>query len=170
MGFGKQGTGAILRSNENIALATLADNTAIKFSSNITLSEDFRVLRADILCHITTVTQGEGTGLVLGACNDELTVAEIAETLVADGPSDRNDRVVQERTERKVDLLSSGIENEGSVIFLGDDGGTVIHWKPRWTFSDPEGWAYFIWNHSGSTLNTGMQARLMQTVYGVWVT
>ncbi len=120
MGFGKNKTGAILRSNQTVALGTLVNNTAIKLTSPVTLQEDFRVLRADVVCHGTTVTQGEGTGLVLGACNGELSVAEIGETLLADGPADRNDRLVQERAERKVDLISSAIENEGSIIWLGD--------------------------------------------------
>ncbi len=172
MGFGKNGTGAILRSQEEIVLSTLGDITAIKFLSDITIKEDFRVLRQDIFSHITGLTAGEGFGLMLGIANGELSVAEIAGCLLTDGPTDRNDRGKIETAERNVVLLSeiepvlSGVTEQ----FHGENGGPKITSKHRWTYSNPEGWDFFIWNHSGAALTTGATARLIQTTYGLWVT
>jgi len=172
MGFGKNGTGAMLRSTETIALSTLASETAIKFGSSITLDEDFRMLKAEIFAHVAGLTAGEGEGLILGIANGELSVAEIAECFLVDGPVDRNDRVKTERAERFVkpmsalDIVLAGTEEQ----FHGDGGGPMVTAKPRWTFSNPEGWDFFIYNNGPSALTTGAVARLIGTYYGVWVT
>ncbi len=171
MGFGKNNTGAILRSEEIIALATLANSTVIEFGSDIAIEEDFRILKMEVLGMITGITPGEARGLKLGLANGELTVAEIAEAFLADGPVDRNDRGKQERAERfvKVYGMSEGNQADTVAYFHGDQGGPLLTCKPRWTFSNPEGWTNFIFNDTGSTLTTGAVARIVCTYYGLWL-
>ncbi len=171
MGFGKGGTGVIIRQVESVALATLANNTALKLTGGITLTEDFRMLKSEITCLVRGLTSTEGEGLLLGICNGELTAAEIAEAIVVDGPGDRNDRVAQERAERAVWIVASLDMLGGSTQanFKGQQGSTLIEWKKRWTFSDPEGWDFFIFN-MGLALTTGANVNLRATNYGVWVT
>ncbi len=113
------------------------------------------------------LTAGDGEGLTIGIANGELTVAEIAECLIADGPSDRNDRIKQERAERFVKVF--GLLNDLQHMFVGENGSRQMQVKPRWTFSNPEGWDYFIFN-AGSALTTGSTAKLLQTSYGLWLT
>ncbi len=167
MGFGKNNTGAILRSKESIALGTLNVDTAIKLGSGITISEDFRLLKIEVWAHIDGLTAGEGDGLMIGIANGELTVAEIAEALLADGPSDRNDRVKTERAERFVKIFGS--LNDLQHLFRGENGGHMLIVKPRWTFSNPEGWDLFIFNN-GVQFTTGATAKLIVTFYGLWLT
>ncbi len=167
MGFGKNNTGAILRSKETIALGTLNVDTAIKMGSAITLDEDFRLLRLDAWAHVDGLTAGEGDGLLIGIANGELTVAEIAEALLADGPVDRNDRVKQERAERFVKIFGS--LNDLQHLFRGENGGHQLICKPRWTFSNPEGWDIFIFNN-GVQLTTGATAKMIATFFGLWLT
>jgi len=173
MGFGKQNTGVIIRSTETIALGTLANVTAIKLGSGVTIQEDFRMLKEEIFAVVTGLTAGEGEGLCLGIANGELSVTEIQECLVADGPVDRNDRAAQERAERFVKLFAAvgGDGNASGIsrVMYGEDGGPKIVVKPRWTFSDPEGWDHFVWNN-GVALTTGATIRIVVVSYGVWLT
>jgi len=170
MGFGKNGTGAILRTKETVGLATLAADAAIKLTSGITPKEDFRMLKAEIIAHVEGITTLEGTGLMIGIANGDLSVTEIAEAILADGPNDRNDRVKQEKAERFVKtfgLLDKQLSQTGGN-FVGKGGDRVLEVKPRWTFSDPEGWDLFIFNN-GNTLTTGATVELIATYYGLWL-
>ncbi len=172
MGFGKNNTGAIIRSQEGVALGTLGDVTAIKMASEVSLEEDFRLLKMEILGRVGGLTSGEGVGLCLGIANGELSVAEIGEALLVDGPSDRNDRLKQERAERFVKLFASTGQGQVDIArnFIGEGGSPLIVVKPRWTFSNPEGWDLFVWNHGGSALQTGAVVDLTIVFYGVWLT
>ncbi len=178
MGFGKDGTGVIIREVQTIALATLANQTAIKFSSN-TLTEDFRMLKSEIAAGINTMDDAEvAQGLLLGICNGELSVTEISECILADGPEDRNDRAGYEAATRWVKVLSqaeiqavpeAAVKGTYEMIFRGENGGPLIVSKDRWTYSNPEGWDFFIFNNTGSALVTGSTARLYAQHFGVWV-
>ncbi len=172
MGFGKNNTGVIIRETATIALGTLAQNASIPFGSAIqnALEEDFRMLKSEVFCVVDGLTSGEGDGLCLTLVNGELSSAEIAECLLADGPKDRNDRVAVEKAERFVKVIGM-INADGTAgMMLGNPGGGPhIIVKPQWTFSDPEGWAWTIFN-LGSALQTGSTAKLTATSYGVWVT
>ncbi len=170
MGFGKNNTGAIIRSKETIALGTLAADTAIKFGSGVTISEDFRMLKSEVSAFVEGLSAGEAAGLMFGIANGELTVAEIAECLLADGPADRNDRVKQERAERYVKIFGQILPAAGDIqdVFHGEGNSPVMEVKPRWTFSNPEGWDFFIFN-AGTLLTTGATAKALITTYGLWL-
>ncbi len=176
MGFGKQNTGVIIREDSSQALGALANNTAILVASgNViggNLQEDFRLLKSEILAHVDILTAGEGEGLIFGIANGELSVAEIAEAIQANGPLDRNDRLPQERAERNVKLLGTYDMRDITAVsgkIKGDNGGPLIVSKHRWTYSNPEAWNFFVFN-DGIVLTTGAQIRLVATHYGVWVT
>ncbi len=172
-GFGKDGKGMIIREKiSNAALGALAGEDLIKVASDITLGEDFRILKSEIIALVLGLTAGEGDGLVLGFGNGELTDAEMEECIEADGPTDRNDRLLTERAMRNVKLIAiskaDGVDNT-KVAFENENGGRIITMKHRWTYSNPEGWDYCVYN-LGSTLTTGATVQLLATHYGVWVT
>ncbi len=151
-------------------MSTLGSQVAILFGSDITIQEDFFLARADLFARIVGLTAGEGEGLMLGLANGELTTTEIVEAILVDGPSDLNDRVKQERAERAVWILAQADHGPGDLdlSFKGENGGTKVIVKPKWIFSDPEGWNYFIYN-SGSALTTGAVATMVTTQYGRWI-
>ncbi len=166
-------TGVIIREDLTQALGALANNTAIAFSNGLkdTMEEDFRILKSEIWAHIDLLTAGQGEGLLLGIANGELSVAEIAETLNLDGPVDRNDRVAQEQATRWVKILGTYDMRDITAVSgkLRDKyGGFMIESKDRWTYSNPEGWQFFIFN-DGIALATGANVRMVVTHYGVWV-
>ncbi len=171
MGFGKDGSGAIIKERTSVALATLAQNVAIKNDgAPVVLEDDFRILKSEVYAQVGGLAANEGTRLFLGIADDELTVAEIAEAINLSGPVDRNDNVNTERAERPVWLISAidGAAAQTEHRFRGRDGGPMIEWKKRWTFSNPEGWIFFVWNE-GAALTTGSTVRLVATHYGVWL-
>ena len=171
MGFGKSGTGVIIRETDSLALTTIGSLVA-KIFSGLVLQEDFRMMKSELVAHITGLASGEGDGLILGICNGELSATEVGEALNADGPLDRNDRALQERAERFVKPVAMvGGEQTGPArVFLNEHGGPMIVAKPNWTFSNPEGWSWFIFNNDITALTTGSTVSLQATHYGVWVT
>ncbi len=180
MGFGKDNKGAMWIEGNIITLGTLAANTALKADTQIVLGDDARILAMEGVVHSINMTADEGPVLV-GICNNELTVAEIAEALVIDGPTDRNDRDLTEKVERAVfpmfSVSESGIvpigkfDNVESVTGVGGSAVQCGYRRPlRWTFSNPEGWTWFAFNFSGSALTTAGIVRLFTKYFGVWVT
>ncbi len=171
MGFGKQGTGTIIRENVTTALGALAAQAAIDLTGEF-LTEDFRDLKATGVVTVTGLTAGEGKGLQLYMTNGELTAAEMEEAVELNGPADRNDRLSQERAERWVRLVGTVSRMDPAdteAVFMNPEGGHILVVKPRWTFSNPEGWGWVIYN-DGATLTTGASGLVKMTHYGVWVT
>ncbi len=172
MGFGKDGKGAILRESLTQALGALGSKSAIRIlTDKMTLGEDFRMLKLIASCFGEGFTDGQPDDLFVGICNGELSDAEIAAALVTNGPSDRNTRTEVESAERMVQIIGAlNVMNDDEKAWcLNEQGGPMLVHKPRWTFSNPEGWNYFIYNN-GSALTTGASVRLLATEYGVWVT
>ncbi len=169
MGFGKDGKGVIITEVRQQALGTLGNVTAITIATPLVMAEDFRMIKTEFSALVTALTGGEGNGLMVGIANGELSVTEIAEAIAANGPLNRNDRGRDERVMRFVKLLGAIDEvGQTSHAFKNEGGGPMIEETIRWTFSNPEGWQWFIWNH-GTALTTGSSVRLRAKNYGVWL-
>ncbi len=173
MGFGKGGTGVIITDTDTMAIGTLANNASVKQDNPLVMGADFRLLKVDFHA-CWTGTAGEGDGFQLYIVDNELSVAEVAECITAAGPTDRNDRVAQERATRPVFHVGTFSDANPSSITLpvkGQDGQEGLISKTiRWTFSDPEGWSYALFNNTGVVPTTGGFIRLISKFYGVWVT
>ncbi len=170
MGFGKDGKGSIIKESVSVGLLALATSDAIIFTGPTNLGEDFRILKTQVVCHITGLGSGEGSGLILGIANGNLSAAEIEESIEAGGPLTSTDRIVQEKADRFYKLVATASESSASdeISMQGPDGGSPIEFVLRWTFSDTDSWAWFFYN-LGLTLTTGATARLIATHYGVWL-
>ncbi len=165
MGFGKDGKGTIILQENTITLLTLADNTALLADGNITLGEDFRILKTE---YFATITSGLAEGpIYFGMANGELSIAEIAEALIQTGPLNRNDAARTEQALRQIKLLEVfGPSSDTS----GPGGSRKGTWNPRWTYSSPEGWNFFAFNQSGGAVTTGDVIHFRAKHFGVWVT
>ncbi len=56
---------------------------------------------------------------------------------------------------------------------LWQGGGDAFHGKKtiRWTFSDVEGWQWFVYNvKSGAAFTDGPTIQVFTKAYGVWLT
>ncbi len=120
---------------------------------------------------ITGLTGNEGSGLCIGIANRDLSVSEIAEALLADGPVDLNDRVKSERAARFVKLFGSTVRASSGtdLMLIGEGGSPVMKVNPKWLFTSASGgFQMFIWNQ-GLALTTGSTARFQFTFYGSWI-
>lgn len=171
MGFGKDGKGVIIRESRSQALATLNADIAIFIGTKVAITNDFRMLKAELNITIQGLTAGEGTGLILGLADGDLSTSEIESAILAAGPKDTNDVVTANVAMRPVWFVSLFDENSDATqgTFRGRDGEAPIMHKARWTFSETKSWNWFIFNRSASSLTTGAIVRMTNKVYGVWV-
>ncbi len=166
---------AILRSKESIALLTLAADTAITLGSGITITQNLFMTALECLGQIDGLTAGEGHGLLIGIANADLSVTEIQEALLVDGPVDLNDKVKAERASRFVKLFG-GVGTMGqqgasaqSLPLVGEHGGRLMKVNPKWLFTAASGgFQMFIWNN-GATLTTGAVVDIQNVFYGSWI-
>ncbi len=171
MSFGKDGKGIIINEKHTLSLGTLASGAALKATS-LVMVEDFRMLRSEVIAIVEGLTAGEGGGLVFGLANGKLSDAEIAGCLVADGPLNKNDTTVANIVERfckligVVDHIDIGATSLRFVDAIMD--GPMMVTKPRWSFSAPESWAFFVYNQGASALTTGASVQLQARSFGVW--
>ncbi len=171
MGFGKDGRGVIIRQSDVITLGTLGAKTVLKQDTPIVITEDFRMLKAELFVSIVAATFDDLDGpLVIGIANDELSVTEIKECLEAGGPVGRDDAVGNEQALRAVwpiaHIMNAASEN--SHALMAQQMPLTV--KPRWTFSNANGWTIFVYNQGSSVLATGGIIQLLNKFYGVWVT
>lgn len=168
IGFGKNKTGVILRQYQSpVALGALGAANAI-ILDNIPLTEDFRLLRTELLISAISLTQGDV--IYIGICDGELSVTEIAETLALGGsPIDRNDNLGKERAMRPIWLICQ-LTTEGGACAVPLEGALLVHNSKPWTFSAPEGFSIFAWNPLAVPLTAGAEVFFNATHFGVWVT
>lgn len=169
MGFGKDGKGAIVRESDVIALAALVNNTAIKQTANLDITDDLRILKSEYTIGFTGHTAGEAP-IDLYMCNNDLSVGAIAEAIsAAQGPLNKSDRDRAEQAERAVKLVGT-LQQQAVGHALGPDNQHgVITIKHPWTYTKGVGWVLVAINRSGSTLTTGTIVRFSAVHYGVWV-
>ncbi len=169
MGFGKDGKGVIITHSDIITLGTLANNTALKEDAALVATEDFRLISMEMTAALVGSTATE-TPISLYLVNDELSVTEIKESIEANGPLGRSDRLAQERAERAVFLLGTFLGNGANLHLHGADAqNTVVKKTIRWSFSNAQGWSVIAFNHSGQALTTGAVVRFLAKYFGVWL-
>ncbi len=177
----KKFDGNIIREVQTVNTAGLVDQAAIKFSA-LTLVEDFRILRTELGATGKNVDdqQPNIAGLAIGICNGELTAGEIAACLTAGGALNANDASRRDEANTWAKILgyaswqvNANPQNTltfNDVVFLNESGGPIIVSKDRWTYNNPEGWAFFLWNNCGAPIvdTATPQFRLQATHYGMW--
>ncbi len=173
MGFGKDGKGVILRESRSQALATLANNTALLIGTKLAIVEDFRIIKSEILADVDGMTSGEQP-LLFGIANGNLSVTEIAEALQVDGPLGPSEAIENERVMRAVWIIgTTGGESAADldITWKSKSGGDthVLTLPTAWTFTDADGWNFFVFNDSGAILTTGATLKVRAKHFGVWV-
>lgn len=163
MGFGKDGKGIIIYENERAVLGGALNSGIASISIGDVvglLTEDFRLLKVEGAIDIQGLAAGEMC--VVGLADGQLTAAEIQECLAA-FPVNPNDYPAIERSHRPVFLLgyAAGIKN---------DGHNLVEFEKtiRWTFSNPDGWMFFLFN-PGANHAGALTYILLSKAYGVWV-
>ncbi len=165
MGFGKDGKGQILWGRSSFTVGVLpALDLAANGDGYTAIGEDFRILRTDYF--MSFEPQATGDILLVGMADGGLSAALI-EAAVEARPQDLNDAPEIEEVMRPVwpvELLGDGSAGSGPVVVKGT-------FNPKWTFKNPEGWIWWIYNISSSdAMTTGGIVTIITKHFGVWVT
>jgi len=164
MGFGKDGKGAILYGGNTITAGTLAARDVLAITDGYvgTLGEDFRIIKMEYWGIFSL--QAVGDALLFGIADGDLASGEIEEAIEA-RPTDSNDNIANEQSMRPVFPL--GVVGEMSA----GSGDNIFHGEKtiRWTFSNPEGWTWWLFNITNGVLTTANSFDFQTKYYGVWV-
>ncbi len=172
MGFGKDGKGQILyeAAINDGALGTLASKDVVEFGGSYheALEEDFRILKCEYMMAIApaqAITVLDGP-IVIGFAAANLSAAEIEECIEA-VPVNRGD-ILLEKTMRPVWPLEIMVFEDPDT---GNSGAFVRKgsFNPKWTFQNPDGWVWWIYNLSTAALTTGSLLSIFAKYFGVWV-
>ncbi len=170
MGFGKDGKGVIIIESRPQALGALGAGGGILIGTKLATLERFRMLKSEMWATITGLTSGEGTGLILGLADGDLTLAEIEGAIETDGPLGPNDITGENIAMRPVWKIGAVDRETGTeAIFENEHGGHMLIVKPRWTFARTKSWNWFVYN-LGASLTTGGTVNIRGKHFGVWVT
>ena len=170
MGFGKDGKGVIIRQSLSQGLLALANSAGILIGTNLATLERFRIIKLEVWASITGLTTGEGTSLLFGIADGDLTLAEIEAAIENNGPVGPNDSVSIAVSERLIFLLGAIDRETGTeAIFENQTGGHMMEKNIRWTFARTKSWNFFVYN-IGNILTTGASCQLRAKSFGVWVT
>ncbi len=173
MGFGKDGKGAIIREVVDLSVGALAGRAAVLAPSSVALVEDFRILKTELFATVVGLDAGEGEGLLLGMANGNLTAAEIEASIETQGPLGPSDRILQESAERQFHILGEfrHIVAVTDLVFIGkSEWSAGVKDIFRWTYTDTDGWTYFLYLNSPASIATGWNLAIQATHYGVWLT
>ncbi len=140
------------------------------------MDEDFRILKTELTATLTEITSLEGAGLILYMTEGELSAASVEANIELNGPVSGGDRAaieVASRWVRRVATSPNQTVNLTERMMVNEYGGSLLSFKPRWTFHRRRtgaegGWNWGVYN-DGVTLTTGATCRILATHYGVWV-
>ncbi len=170
MGFGKDGKGIIIREQRNQALGALSQSAGIIIGTNLATLERYRMLRCEMIATVIGLTTGEGTGLLFGLADGDLTLAEIEAAIETNAPVGPNDTIGAEVAQRPVWFMGAVDRETGTeAIFENENGGHMLVIKPRWTFARTKSWNFFVYN-LGAAITTGATVSIRDKLFGVWVT
>ncbi len=168
---GKDGKLAIIKEQVTITLGALAtlDTTV---GAGPVLAQGYRIIKTVWSATAVALSSNQGSGMILGIVNKDLSAAQIEASLEANGPLFRGDRDREELAERftkQLGQVTSTLVSGTEVVFKGPTGGSPTETILRWSFPlGAAGWNWWIYN-LGSTLTTGASAHVLATHYGVWL-
>ncbi len=171
MGFGKDGKGVIIREARSQALATLGPLTGIVIDTKIPITEDFRILKQEVIATITGLTAGEGAGLGLYLVDGQYSLAQFEASIEGTGPEGPNDSVDAELSMRFTKFIGQTFAvagADGVAVLRGDAGNSHCKVNPRWTFRSAQSWEFILYN-AGVALTTGSTVYIKAKSFGVWV-
>ncbi len=161
---------AIIKERSDITLGALSGEDVAAIAGPV-LTMGYRIIKTVWTGVAVGITAGEGSGLILGIANNDLTAAQIEASLEAQGPLFRGDRNLEELSNRFTKIVGQSVPVLGAVelAFVGPEGGAPVSTILRWSFPlGTSGWKWFIYN-LGTGLTTGGTMRIMATHYGVWL-
>ncbi len=171
MGFGKDGKGAILYDRvADGAVGALAarDVVLLNGSYSSALLEDFRIIKMDYWLSVTpsqAVTLINGP-MLIGLADSRYSAAEIEECIESTVLNRGNtDEELAMRAVWPLEMINVPDADAGDISDLVRKGSVNI----RWTFTNPNGWKWWVYNASAGAFASGNLLQVQSKIFGVWV-
>ncbi len=149
--------------SSEIALSTLADETAIFISVLGNLSEDIYLTGAKTQVTVRDLSAGE-IPLQLAWAHGDYTLAEVKEALDA-SPAGPQDKIAIERAKRAV--RNFGVIQVASNLDQFNLGSPKYR-RLQFTVEDGEPINFVVMNRSGGALTTGATVEIQGDLFGYW--
>ncbi len=172
MGFGKDGKGTIIWDRlSSAALGALAPVDVVGLSGSVfnAMVEDFRILKMDYFVGLQpaqAIVVQDGP-LLFGVASGHLLAAEIEEAiesiLLNRGGVPEGEQAMRPVWPLEVFVMHD--PDQGPQSDLTRKGS----FNPKWTFTNPDGWRYWVYNMTGGAIITGSTISLITKSFGVWV-
>ncbi len=141
-----------VRVSTELALLTLASDTALVGSLTGAAGGAYRVISSVMTWAITKGAAGEGP-ITVGYAHSDYTVAEIKECLEAFASIDQGDKIAQERANRLIRVVGTISLGAGNMSVLND--GRTVKTKLNWLINIGDSVNQFAFNESTGALTTG---------------
>ncbi len=172
MGFGKDGKGVIIHDSvNNLDIGALAARDCVLITNRMggTLVEDFRMIKTEYFLGIrpSQTTTLFGGPILIGVAYGDLIAAEIEEALesVVLGQGDLPAIEEAMRPVWPLEIILMPDADLGNSSDLTRKG----EFSPRWTFPNPSGWRWWVYNMSTVALVAGNGISVQSKSFGVWV-
>ncbi len=149
-----------------ITLSTLAAGAVLKGALKIDggREQGVRISKMKAACMISGITTGDGP-LVIGLCNVDLSVAEIAEAFDAD-PQKELDTPASEQVMREIFPIWAQGKQSQQGADIWPYRSIRYPWK---NVIEGNGLAWFVVNHDASALQTGGIVNIESVTIGEWL-
>ncbi len=170
MGFGKDGKGEIIydSTSQNMGALASLDLALLGGRYDDNLLEDFRIVKIDYWMSMRpaqAIVVLDGP-LLVGIADSSLTAAEIEEAIesqVLNSNSTSSEESMRAVWPLEVFNLSDPDGGPQSDLTRKDSKNL------KWTFNNPNGWQWWVYNMSPFAITTGSQLIINAKAFGVWV-
>ncbi len=172
MGFGKDGRGNILYESaiNEASIGAIVSRDVIELTGSFheALEEDFRMLKCDYWIAISPAQAivVEDGPILVGLAAGNLAAGDI-EGAIESIPLNQN-HLSLENTNRPVwplEMFQMTDPDAGSQSESVRKGS----FNPKWTFNNPDGWTWWVYNVGAQTLTTGSAVTIFAKMYGMWL-
>ncbi len=148
-----------VRTTSELALATLASDTALFTGLTGTSTSSYRCVSVAVAYAIQGLTAGEGP-ITVGLAHSDYTVTEIKECMESFAAIDVGLKIEQERANRLIRVVGvlDSVQNR-----LND--GKLVKTRLNWAIGIGKQVNLFVFNESGATLTTGAVATVTGNLY-----
>ncbi len=174
IGFGKDGKGAILYDSISTDMGALAANDVAEILGQYhdVLVDDFRIIKTEYFVSVNgaqAIVLEDGP-LLFGMADAALTGAQIEECLESvvlnRGAVPEEEQAMRPVWPLEIFTLMDVDAGNGAM----KPGPLKGSFNPRWTFRNPEGFTYWVYNMSSAAIATGSVIEGLFKHFGVWLT
>ncbi len=153
------------------SITTLGAQAITKLSQATVITQHARILRSELIVSVGGWTDElTDAPLIVGMCPNQFDATDLKEAIETGNPTGEADDGDSEHATRRYWIICQIAPISSAGASLVPNNGLPIVLKPRWTFMENTGWAYFVYNPGGSAYGASTKAiTIVGKHFGVWV-